>query len=80
MFVTDGESFGTDELQLGDAEETEYGAQIGLLEVHGHSGAAAVVAAATGGDDQLLVASEAFGALRGVAEGFLPPPRGRSTP
>src|SRR5581483_8768723 len=63
-------AFGTDELDVGDADEAEHRAQVVLLEIQPSGRAAAVYAAAAGGHDDALAGRQALRAVLGVAEGL----------
>src|SRR5688572_19290826 len=52
-----GDAFGADDLDVGDAQESEHVAQVSLLEISGAG--VAVDAPTTAGDDQALAAGQA---------------------
>src|SRR6478672_7120419 len=60
-------AFGANDFHVGDAEETEHVAQVGLLEI---AAALLVEASAGAGDDDLLAAGETFNAASRVLEGL----------
>src|ERR1700730_14756352 len=69
--VERSDAAGGEEVGVGDADEGEESAEVGLNEVEGSHRRACVVNA-TGGDDEvsLLVAEQAFGSSVGVGEGL----------
>src|SRR5580658_10098721 len=71
LFGPDLQTFGDDDLQIGDAEKAEDAAQITFhMFEGGRRHARAIKTAARNRDDHALVARQTFGAVGGVAEGL----------